>query len=564
MPTLTRNLFAGSGEGDHRLDVVEGHWPDDLDGSVMIVGPDKRAPGGHWFGEHGLVCRIDCRPDRQGRIGVRARRVHTPLERLRARWPRLFHRFQFLEVSPLGVTNLANTNVDTIDGRVFLGYDAGRPVEIDPVTLDHLTPVGSTGEWLQTVPGLVEPLVSVAAHPAFAHDERAMYFVNYSMVPGGRTTVARWGLNGPIERWPLDGITVEVDSIHDVASTREHLVVSDLPFVIEPETFAGAERTRPNQGVTHLWIVAKSDLRATPPGSPVPCVEVEVPFPTGHLSVGVDEEDGVLTVNLEHIPLSDLMLPLRADRTSHADGEPFDLGYEGLITLAVQPGAVGRYRIDAATGAVLDREVIWDDRFWGPVLSTRDLSSPDARARVRDLWYSGCGYDPGLVSEEWWRLYGDGGVAHLVHPHDLPAEGRPGTLAHFDLDAGKVDEVWTFAPGALPTPPTFVPRRDPSGPGDGYVVVLVHLDERKELQVFDARDLERGPLAVATGGGWSPPLLLHSCWVPPRTGPRPSTYRVPLWRDVIGSAQGAPGAIAGILRMAGAARRAAQEPPANG
>ena len=37
-----------------------------------------------------------------------------------------------MELSPFGVTNLANTNLTAIEGRLFVGYDAGRPV----VTLD--------------------------------------------------------------------------------------------------------------------------------------------------------------------------------------------------------------------------------------------------------------------------------------------------------------------------------------------------------------------------------------------------------------------------------------------
>ena len=71
-PTLTKNLFWGQGERDHRLEVVEGHWPDRHRGSVFVVGPDKRAPGGHWFGAHGLLEKIRLVPDRDGRIEVRA------------------------------------------------------------------------------------------------------------------------------------------------------------------------------------------------------------------------------------------------------------------------------------------------------------------------------------------------------------------------------------------------------------------------------------------------------------------------------------------------------------
>lgn len=557
MATLTRNLFRGQGERDDALEVVAGHWPEDLAGHVFIVGPDKRAPGGHWFGEPGLLCRIDLTPDDQGRIRVRRRRVTTPLSKLRDRFPRLFRKVLFTEVSPFGVTNLANTNVAALDGRLFLGYDAGRPVEIDPVTMEHLTAVGANDEWLCAVPGLLEPLVSVAAHPAPAVEERALYFVNYSPFPGQRrTSIARWGLNGPVERWPLD-TDAEFDSIHDIKATAEHLVFADLPFVVEPSTLRGGERTVANQDVTNLFIVRKADLRAVPPGTPVPVVQVTVPFPTGHLSVDVDDADGVLTVYLEHIPLADLMIQLRPDARDHRNGEPFDAEYEGMIASAVQPGAVGRYRIDAATGTVLDAEVVWDDRFWGPILATKDESTPEARAHGHHLWFAGCGFDPDLVPQEWWRLYGDGGKAHLVAPADLPAEGRPGALAHFDLQAMKVGDVWTYDDGAFPSPPTFVPRAEQAGPGDGYVLVLVHADDQKELHLFDAQDLGRGPLARVTAPGFNPPLLLHSTWMPTRVGPRPSTYRVPARADVVGAAKVTPGILRSFAHLKADAERVA-------
>ena len=65
MVTLTANLFRGTGETDHRLQVVEGAWPHDLDGLMYIVGPDNRRPARHWFAAPGIVCHIACRPDRQ-------------------------------------------------------------------------------------------------------------------------------------------------------------------------------------------------------------------------------------------------------------------------------------------------------------------------------------------------------------------------------------------------------------------------------------------------------------------------------------------------------------------
>ncbi len=552
MATLTGNLFHGQGARDHRLEVVDGHWPDDVAGSVYVVGPDKQGPGGHWFGEPGLVERIRMQPDGDGRICVEHRRVDTKVNHLRSRHPRLFRTVKFMELSPFGVTNFANTNVAAIDGRLFLGYDAGRPVEIDPETLDHLTPVGANDEWLQSAPGLLEPLCAVAAHPAVDVEDRTMYFVNYSQLSAAgserETHIARWDLDGPVHRWRVAGMS-PYDSIHDIKSTEHHLVITDLPFVVEPDGFRGAPRTQRNQQHTSLWIVPKADLDSTPPGSTVRATEVRLPMPTGHILVDRDEPDGLLRVVLQHMPLADLMISMDHSMRDHRNGAPIPLDYEGMVALAVQPSVVGRYLIDPVTGRVQESELVSDDdRLWGGILTTTDIHRVGARQRQRQLWYAGCGFDPDLVPQAWWDLYGDA-TDGRVAPSELPEHAVPGALSRIDLESMKVTEVFSYDDGAFPSPPTFVPRRGSDEPDDGYLVVVVHRDGDKEVQVFDALHLERGPLARATAPGFHPGLLLHSTWMPDRVGARPSSYRVSVRRDVLGAIRGVPGVMASLARM---------------
>lgn len=552
MATLTKNLFWGQGERDHRLRVVEGHWPTDVEGSVFVVGPDKRAPGGHWFGEQGLIEKIRLVPERDGSIAVTHRRVRTPVDRLRRWLPFLFAKVQFMELSPFGVTNMANTNVQPIADRLFVGYDAGRPIEVDPETLEFVTAVGANDEWLQAAPGVLEPLCAVAAHPAPDFEETALYFVNYTQISppdvAAETWVARWDLEGEIERWRVEGMS-PFDSIHDIKATRNHVVFSDLPFVIEPEMFRGAARTIRNQDHTKLWIVRKDDLRSTPAGGTVRAVEVRVPMPTGHLYVDSEEVDGNLRIVLQQIPLADLMVSMTRESIDHRNGELIDPNYEGLITLGVQPSVIGRYVIDPVTGEVLEGETAIDEeRVWGGVLPTTDTYRPEARAHQRQLWYAGAGFDPDLVAEEWWRLYGDA-TDGVVAPNDLPELPVAGSLARIDLESMKVAEVFLYEDGAFPSPPTFVPRAGASDPDDGYIVVVVHRDGPKEIQIFDANHIEAGPLARATSPTFNPNLMLHSCWMADRVGPRPSRYRVPLGRDVKGALRGMPGVFRNFARM---------------
>lgn len=561
MPTLTTNLFWGQGERDHRLEVTQGCWPSDLEGSVYVVGPDKRAPGGHWFGAHGLLEQIRLRPGPDGRIEVRHRLVDTTVARIRRRLPFLFRTVAFAEVSPFGVTNFANTNVEPVGGRLFVGFDAGRPVEVDPTTLGFVTPVGANHEWLQGVPGLLEPLVAVAAHPAAdlttGSADGTLWFVNYTQVAlpdqPKETWLARWDLDGPVRRWRVGGMS-PFDSIHDVKASRHHVVISDLPFVLEPDALRGRPRRTPARQETRLWIVAKDDLDATPPGGEVPCTEVRLPMPTGHLTVDVDEAGGNLRVVLQHIPLGDLMLSFRRGDVEHLGGSEVDPGYEGLIAVAVQPSVIGCYSIDPKTGDVLEARTALDtDRVWGGILPTTDTHDPGARAHQRTLWYAGLGYDPELVPREWFDLYA-GSTDGVVAPEDLPTTAVPGSLCRVDLDTMSVEEVWSYPDGAFPSPPTFVPRAGAAGPDDGYVVVVVHRDGPKEVQVFDALRISAGPVAVASAPGFNPNLMLHSCWMPDREGPRPSSYRVPVWRDVAGALAGIPGIVGRLVRTARHAR----------
>ena len=396
MATLTTNLFHGQGERDHRLDVVEGRWPDDVEGSVLVVGPDKRAPGGHWFGEQGLVERIRMRPDGAGRVVVEHPRGATTRDPLPAPQPRGLAKVKFMELSPFGVSNLANTNIAAIEGRLFVGYDAGRPVELDADTLEFLTPVGANEEWLQSAPGLLEPLCAIAAHPAVDVEESAMYFVNYSQLnaPGTEreTWLARWDLHGPVRRWRVAGMS-PYDSIHDVKTSASHVVISDLPFVVEPDGFRGAPRTRRNQQHTSLWIVPKTDLDRAEPGGTVQATEVRLPMPTGHLLVDREEPDGLLRVVLQHMPLADLMISMDAEMRDHRNGMPIERDYEGMVALALQPSVIGRYLIDPVTGRVVEADLVADhEQLWGGILTTSDIHRDGARRHQRQLWYAGCGW----------------------------------------------------------------------------------------------------------------------------------------------------------------------------
>ena len=71
-------------------------------------------------------------------------------------------------------------------------------------------------------------------------------------------------------------------------------------------------------------------------------------------------------------------------------------------------------------------------------------------------------------------------------------------LAHVDLRTG-VRKLHALAQGDGTGEPVFVPRSPDAEEGDGYLLAVVHRgeDNRSELQVFDATDIEAGPIGRA-------------------------------------------------------------------
>jgi carotenoid cleavage dioxygenase-like enzyme len=552
VPTLTNNLFYGNGEGHFDLD-VRGRWPDDIGGYLFNIGPDRSAPGKHWFTGQGLLCRVTCKPDAEGRIAVDFRRVATPLDRIRHELPHLFRTSGVLEVSPFGYSNFANTNVQALDGRLFLGYDAGRPVEVDPETLEFLTPVGANGEWLASLPAPLEPLISVAAHPGPAWDENALYFANYQMIPTAPRRdlhVCRWDLSGDVEHWVLEGVS-HFDSIHDLKVSRDHIVITDLPFVVEPMG-PGPEGRRTVGDETQVWIVAKEDLRTRAPGSAVPYHSLRLPMMGGHMALDYDDSDGRLVLYVSHHPITDLGLAIEAGDCVHGTGDAIDSAYEGMIPIGNQPVGLGRYVIDARTGTLVERRIAdGSTETWGAALFSLNSYSDDAREHVRDVYITGVGHDPELISERWWQSYAEHHENVFVPPRHFPGKPIPGGIWRIDLEAMEVADAYAYRDGAFAHPPTFIPREGATSDRDGYLLVTVHQDGDKELQLFDAGSLSKGPIAKATAKGFNPPLLLHSYWMERREGDRSSTYCVDAERDAWETLQafGAnPAAGAGIGR----------------
>lgn len=176
--------------------------------------------------------------------------------------PFSFHNAGFARLGRLGARNQLNTAFATFKDRLFITFDAGRPYEIDPSSLEVLAPVGSLKEWLSPLPECLTGMLFFSPHQTPAHpiadaQSEEFFTANYStglsrVLPAiirenlcprikswlqGYTDLIRWKGNGELERWRLtlqngDPVIIE-QSLHQMAMTQHHLVLVDIAFPME-------------------------------------------------------------------------------------------------------------------------------------------------------------------------------------------------------------------------------------------------------------------------------------------------------------------------------------------
>jgi hypothetical protein len=554
-PTLSPRVpaslsTAGRSELDVELAVVGGALPAGLSGHVFIACALPQGDGSPQFNGDGLVVRVDLDG---GRARLTSRIVRTPCfyadEATRGTADAFENKHLTRMSRTLGSRNFANTAFATFGDRLLLTYDGGRPHEIDPTTLAVATAVGRHDEWFGGLPDVVTrlgigggpfPTVLSTAHPAVDEQTGELFFINYAMqmpLLPGRTALLRWDGVHDLERWQLkdeagDDVAI-LQSAHQMVVTRRFVVLVDTAFVTEIGKMApiGATET-PQAAETTAWVVRRDALVSG--GGEVRAMRVTLPLDCAHLHADYADDDGIV-LHLAHSCTSDPSEFVEAD-DRRVDGQPLRSDLVGVITAASDLGALGRYVIDPATGAVTSSALVRDDRYtWGgPALAA--FRAPGER--LTDVFWTSVGLHAELAVERVAEMYRDW-PGRSMPLEALPlAEGRPGTLCRARSHPLAIVDGYAFPAGRVALSPTFVPRAGGTdAPDDGYILVTVLSDDvgtpgssGDELWVFDARTLAQGPVCRLAHVELDLPFTLHTAWMP-TIAPRTATYRVDVRAD---------------------------------
>lgn len=177
------------------LSVVDGAIPSDLGGHLFLVAPAStfRPPPPEkrptvMVGD-GLVSRFDLDPSGVTLTSRLARTHDFVADELTSTRPDLelhrFHTAGIVRLGTLGTRDFANTAFipmpqGAAPTRMLVTYDAGRPMELDPVSLEVRGPVGGRDEWRpEALSDAAFPVYLSPAHPVWDRRTGELFSVCY-------------------------------------------------------------------------------------------------------------------------------------------------------------------------------------------------------------------------------------------------------------------------------------------------------------------------------------------------------------------------------------------------
>lgn len=438
-PYLAGNFAPVRSEDDFDL-VVKGEIPAGLRGALFRIGPnpqfEPRDPNHHWFAGDGMVHGFYVA---DGKVGYRNRYVRTPKWELEHEHGRsLFGTFgNPMTTDPLAHGNeggVANTNIVWHAGKLLALEEGHHPFAMDPRTL------ASKG-YDREFKG------KVTAHPKIDPVTGEMIWFAYSVGPIPFARGVSYGVtnaDGSLKS-RQDFEAPYACMVHDFMVTQNHVLFPILPLTGSLERAMSGKPAfawEPEKG-SYVGV-----MRRDADVSTIRWFNTEACYVFHPLNAW-EEGDKIYC---------DVMRYDVAPLFPKADGSPGEKAAARLV----------RWTFDLAGASDAIKETPLDDL---------DGEFPRVDPRVETLkhrhgWYAA---DPTF----------SGTIKQCA-------------IAHLDLQTGR-RQVYQLNGGDLTSEPVFVPRSADAAEGDGWLTAVIWraADNRSDLAIFEAQDVEKGPIAVA-------------------------------------------------------------------
>ncbi len=435
---------------------VIGEIPRDLHGCYYRNGPNpKYAPRGryHWFDGDGMVHAIHFEDGaatyRNRWVDTRALRAETEAGQS------IFGGLIEPDFSnPLGpIKDTANTDVVFHNGEILaLWYRSGEPLALDPVTLETRGPQTFSGTRPSPMSAHAKVDPATGELFFFHYDHRPPY-MHYGVISAdGR--LQHWRpVELPAERFP-----------HDLAITRNHAILMDLPVYFDPEIRRhGKWKMMFNRELPARFAIVPryGDAAVTHWFEAEPCYIYHV--------INAWEEGPEVVMDVCRV----------ADPVPA--GNPGDSALErALKNLRIQ-ARLYRYRFNLETGTTHEAQTgELNTEF--PTMNTTYTGVPSRYAYAM----------------------------HIPEARTLLFDG----IVRHDNQTGNCD-VYRWEQGWYGSEAPFAPRIGATAEDDGYLVTFGTdaAGAHSECRILDAANIGAGPVARIRIPA-RVPLGFHACWAP--------------------------------------------------
>jgi carotenoid cleavage dioxygenase-like enzyme len=437
---------------------VRGELPRDLNGTLYRNGPNPQfeAPGAHWFVGDGMLHAFHLE---NGRASYRNRWVRTSKWQAehdagRALFGGFGRKLPGAPASTAGDSGVANTNIVFHAGRLLALEEGHAPVEIEPGTLAARGPCNFGGS-------LSGPFT---AHPKIDPVTGEMVFFGYNAGGPFTPTLSFGSVNASGMVTRFDRFEAPYASmVHDFIVTENHLLFPILPIT------GSMERAR-NGRPPYAWEPDKGAyvgvMKRTGTAGDITWFRAENCY-VFHVMNAWEQGDRII---------ADVMQCDEAPLFTHPDGSPTDP--------TKSRARLCRWTFDLSGNTDRFSQVYLDD------LTGEFPRIDDRRA--------------GLASQHGWYA--------CANP-DSPVFGALSGVVHVDGKGSRLGQ-YLLPAGDTISEPVFVARGDDAAEGSGWLLAVVWraAENRSDLAVFNATDVEAGPVALVQLGHRVPDGF-HGNWV---------------------------------------------------
>lgn len=377
-----------------------------------------------------------------------------------------------------------------------------------------------------------------------------------------------WDGLGDLQKWRVlhnnKPIAIR-QTTHQVGVTEDYVLIVDTAFKISIEELLPSLNSKkgtaiekvirdfldhPQLAYSPLYIVSRRDLK---PGIPrVQARKVMIPWESAHFLASYKNPGGKIFVHFSYVCAWDAGETVSKFDYLGPDAPQPTPGLAPLYGVLYGPTDISRlgyHLIDGESGQLLESDFVADtDLTWGPAIYAYRYGenyafTPDV---LTDVYWICLGCWSELLLPHILQLYKDYPfrMIALTLMEQITRQGRPSNLLHVHLEPTasapnsriQVVDAYAFPDGYYVTTPQFIPARGCSGPTEGYILCGVHVGERSgptrgnEIWLFDAQNLQQGPMAKL----WHPELAMgftvHSTWLA-NPQPRTADYNIPVRED---------------------------------